>query len=195
MKKVVRFKKKLDLNILDNQTFQKRVNSLFDTTIEKKIFHRYNEILIFLQLESRKELLFDNIFELFKSYFFVSLIEEAIEISLTQKGKHDILKNIIDLLSVKKIENAIIGRPMIDAFSEALYQISRNTGLSTSIIDTTIESLVDKFIPKRIKYNSCHECGCSCTCDGSCKGNITKCTSKIAINKKCKHCCDCIYVD
>ena len=42
--------------------------------------------------------------------------------------------------------------------------------------------------------NFCGGCNCSCTCDRGCNGDVEKCTSKKALEKKCSHCCEC-YMD
>jgi len=45
---------------------------------------------------------------------------------------------------------------------------------------------------KQLEFrNYCGECGCHCECDGKCEGDYEKCTSEIALKKKCTHHCLC----
>lgn len=106
------------------------------------------------------------------------------------------------MLTEEKLESAIMGEPMIDAFSNAIRSIPTTSGLSACLNGGKILLLEKEFLGKSIfptfekkkkdeQNNYCGDCGCSCTCDGGCKGNTKKCTSKKAIEKGCNHHCEC----
>lgn len=197
----VRIQKDVPVTIFDEPTLAKQVDNLFNGA-EKKMKSRVNEIVKFLDMDSADELSYDNIAFLFKGYFFKLILNEAVEITFAGQGNYDILSNILSLLSEEKMETAIMGETMIDAFSKAIRSIPNDSGLNAALHGSKILLLEKEFLEKTIfptlgekkkdeQNNYCGECGCSCTCDGGCKGNPVKCTSQKAIEKGCSHCCIC----
>ncbi len=201
MKTLVRIQKDVPLTIFDEPTLAKQVNNLFNGA-EEKMKARVDEIVKFLELDATDEFSYENIAFLFKGYFFELILNEAVEITFAGQENYDILSNILSLLSEEKLETAIMGEPMVDAFSDAIHSIPTNSALSEGLNGSKILLLREKFLGESIfptfkkkkkdeQYNFCGECGCFCTCDGGCNGDTQKCTSKIAIEKGCNHCCDC----
>ena len=201
MKTLVRIKKEIPLTIFDEPVLQKQVIQLFNGS-EEKIKARFNEIITFLESDSTDELSYDNIAFLFKGYFYKLILNEAVEMTFSGHGKYDALANILSLLTEEKLESAIMGEPMIDAFSNAIRSISTTSGLSACLNGSKILLLEKEFLGKSIfptfekkkdneQNNYCGDCECSCTCDGGCKGDTKKCTSKKAIEKGCNHHCEC----
>lgn len=201
MKTLVRIQKDVPLTIFDEPTLTKQVNNLFNGA-EEKMKARVDEIVKFLESDTTDEFSYENIASLFKGHFFKLILNEAVEITFAGQGNYDILANILSLLSEEKLENAIMGEPMIDAFSNAIRSIPTDSALSACLHGSKILLLEKEFLGKSIfptfekekkdkQNNYCGDCGCSCTCDGSCNGDTKKCTSKKAIEKGCTHCCDC----
>lgn len=201
MKPLVRIEKDVPLTIFEHPTLAKQVDNLFNGS-EEKIKARVHEIVEFLKLDTSDELSYENIAFLFKSYFFKLILNEAIEITFAGQGNYDILSNILSLLSEEKLQTAIMGEPMIDAFSKAIRSIPNDSAFSACLHGSKILLLKKEFLGKSIfptienqtddrQNNYCGECGCSCTCNGGCNGDTKKCTSKKAIEKGCNHCCDC----
>lgn len=197
----VRIKKDVPVTIFDEPTLAKQVANLFNGA-EEKMKARVNEIVKFLDMDSTDELSYDNIAVLFKGYFFKLILNEAVEITFSEQGNYDILSNILSLLSEEKMETAIMGEPMIDAFSKAIRSIPNDSGLSAALHGGKILLLEKEFLGKTIfptlgkkkkneQNNYSGECGCSCTCDGGCEGDTSKCTSKKAIERGCNHCSIC----
>lgn len=201
MKILVRIEKEITLTIFDVPVLQIQVSSLFNGA-EEKIKARVDEIVKFLELDSINELSHDNILFLFKVYFYKLILNEAVEMTFSGQGTYDVIDNILSLLSEEKLENAIMGKPMIDAFSNAIRTIPNTSFLSPVLRSGKILLLEKEFLGKTIfptfekkikedKNNYCGECGCSCTCDSDCEGDIEKCTSKKALENGCNHHCGC----
>lgn len=184
MKTLVRIKKDIPLTIFDEPVLQKQVIQLFNGA-EEKIKARFNEIVTFLESDSTDELSYDNIAFLFKGYFYKLILNEAVEMTFSGQGKYDALANILSLLTEEKLESAIMGEPMIDAFSNAIRSIPTTSSLSACLNGGKILLLEKEFLGKSIfptfekkkkdeQNNYCGDCGCSCTCDGGCKEDTKK---------------------
>ena len=200
-KTLVRIEKEIPLTIFDEPVLQKQVIHLFNGA-EKKIKARVNEIVTFLESDSTDELSYDNIAFLFKGYFYKLILNEAVEMTFSGYGKYDVLSNILSLLTEEKLETAIMGKPMIDAFSNAIRSIPAQTALSKALNGSKILLLEKEFLgicifptfekkKKDEQENYCGDCGCTCTCYGGCNGDTKKCTSKKALEKGCNHHCEC----
>jgi len=200
MKTLVRIQKNVPLTIFDEPVLAEKVANLFNGA-EEKIKARFNEIIIFLESDSTDELSYSNITFIFKVYFYKMILNEAVEMTFSKQGKYDILSNILSLLTEEKLETAIMGEPMIDAFSNAIRSITTTSVLSKALNGSKILLLEKTFQGKCIfptfkkeQNNCCDSCGCSCTCDGGCNGDIKKCTSKEALEKSCTHHCACYLI-
>lgn len=200
MKDLVRIQTNVSLAIFDEPSLAKQVDYLFDGS-EEKLKERIDEIVKFLESDTTDEFSYENIAYLFKGYFFKLILNEAVEMTFAYQGSYDILSNILSLLTKEKLETAIMGKPMIDAFSSAIRSMPTNGGLSAALHGGKILLLEKRFLgksnfptfekKKNEKNNYCGGCGCSCTCDNGCNGDVKKCTSKKAIEKGCTHCCNC----
>ncbi len=149
MKTLVRIEKKIPLTIFDEPVLKEKVTHLFNGS-EEKIKTRVNEILAFLEEDSTDELSYDNIIFLFKVYFYKLILNEAVEITFSGQGNYDALSNILSLLSEEKLENAIMGEPMINAFSNAIRSIPTNSALSTCNHGSKILLLEKEFLGRTI---------------------------------------------
>lgn len=64
----------------------------------------------------------------------------------------------------------------------------------------TVQNNTTSLLPNNVgecvttQENHCKHCNCSCLCDRFCNGDIKKCTSNKAIQKKCTHCCGCFLL-
>lgn len=187
MKTLVRINKEIPVTIFNEPVLQKQVIELLNG-LEEKIKARFNEIITFLEADDTDELSYGNIAILFKGYFYKLILNEAVEITFSRYGKYDVLANILSLLTEEKLESAIMGEPMIDAFSNAIRSIPTTSGLSACLNGSKILLLKKEFLGKSIcptfekkegneQSNYYGDCGCSCTCECGCKEN-TKNVSK-----------------
>lgn len=129
METLVRIQKNVPLTIFDEPTLAKQVNNLFNGA-EEKMKARIDEIVKFLESDTTDEFSYGNIVSLFKCYFFKLILNEAVEITFAGHENYDILANILSLLSKENLETAIMGEPMIDAFSTAIRNIPIDSAFS-----------------------------------------------------------------
>lgn len=145
MKTLVRIQKDVPLTIFDEPTLAKQVNTLFNGA-EEKMKTRIDEIVKFLEPDTTDEFSYENITSLFKGYFFKLILNEAVEITFAGDGNYDILANILSLLSEENLENAIMGKPMIDAFVKAIRSIPTDSALSACLHGSKILLLEKEFL-------------------------------------------------
>lgn len=183
--------------IFQKPVLKEHVSKLFDSN-EEKIKTRINEILTFLGSDYSEKLSSDEIEFFFKGYFYKVVLNEAVKMTFSEEANFDALGNIISLLTNEKLKNAIMGEPMIDAFSKAIRNLPTGNGLEACIHGGKIMLLEKEFLGKTIfpvfekkQKNYCSDCDCSCTCNGDCKGDTSKCSSETALKKGCNHHCDC----
>ena len=141
----IRIQKDVTPIIFDEPTLAKKVDSLFNGS-EKKIKARVDEITKFLDLEDVCEIPYEDIVFNFKVYFFKLILNEAVERAFSGQEKYDILAIIYSLLSKEKIETAIMGKPMIDAFSKAIRSKATNNALTSCICGSKILLLEKEFL-------------------------------------------------
>ena len=150
MKTLVRIQKNVPLIIFDEPALAEQMAILFKGA-EKKIKARFNEIITFLELEPADELSYSNITFLFKVYFCKMILNEAVEMTFStfsKKGKYDMLSKILSLLTEENFETAIMGEPMIDAFSNAINSIPTTDALSKTLNRSKVLLLKKTFLRK-----------------------------------------------
>lgn len=121
---------------------------------EKKLFdERYEEIKNFIDFEKDFESLSkDNVFTLFKGYWFKSIINKAIESIFSEGSDYNVYNAIVNLLTNQNLKEAIMGEPMIDAFSMAIRQIPDDI-FYFPIRGSKILLLHKKYIEKSLSEN------------------------------------------
>lgn len=196
-KALVRIETDIPITIFEKPVLKQHVSKLFNNN-EEKIKSRVNEILTFIGSDYIEELSYEEIVFFFKGYFYKLILNETVKMTFSEEGNFDALGNIVSLLTNEKLENAIMGEPMIDAFSKAIRKLPTDNGLVACIHGGKIMLLEKEFLGKTIfpifekkQKNYCSDCDCSCTCNGDCKGDTSKCTSETALKKGCNHHCDC----
>ena len=145
MKTLVRIEKDVPLTIFDEPSLKKQANQVFEGAAER-IKARVEEILEFLGAEYTAQLSLDNITFLFKAYFYKFILNEAVEVTLTEQGKYNILSNILSLLSEENLKVAIMGKPMIDAFTQAIRSLPADDALKASLNGSKVMLLKKEFL-------------------------------------------------
>ena len=192
-------KKTATLAIFEEPSVKAKSDELFETykvDIESKI----QEILDFLELTPSDEHFFENVTTLFKTNFYRRILKSAVELACSDAKQYNLLENVLHYLSYEMLAPAILTEPMIGAVIATLYNLSDTEGTKKINYSFMVFKLNHKYRSSNVlsfkkdiseEKNSCPECGCSCVCDESCGGDVNKCTSKIALTKKCNHHCSC----
>lgn len=185
--------------IFNDSIIKTHANALFDI-MEEDIKKRVYEILKLLKLDSIYKISYVHTVSLFKIRFYETILNMAEQKCFAQPRKYDMVITITSLLSISNLKEAIMGKPMIDAIKDAILEFSTTQHLFEEINGGKLQELQKIFsetpyvanISNSCKQeNLCKECKCSCTCNADCNGDVLKCTSKIAFEKKCSHCCGC----
>lgn len=66
---------------------------------------------------------YEKIFLRFKYRFFKALLDEAVDMSLRERGKYDVLSNVVSLISTERLQDAIEGKMIIDAVFDVITTI------------------------------------------------------------------------
>lgn len=130
---LVTIEKAVPITIFEVPEIKLRVDTLFDKMVGD-IKSRFDEVKGFItKTETDKkrygEISYDEIASWFKIYFYKSILNEVVEIMFSKEGKYDVIAIILELLSDEKLREAILGKPMIDAFKDVMRKIPSDGGL------------------------------------------------------------------
>ena len=204
-KTMARLKREVPFTIFEQLAIKRREEFLFENA-KDIILSRYKELVKEINMTPATELSYDNIISMFKPYFYEEVLNDAIELMFTKQPPYNVIANVLEILTEKKLKDAVYGQPMISAFNDAIasiptdntFEFILNRGkilipqvkfLGSKV--PWITPILNEVSGKNIQNNCCTESGCSCSCDGSCEGETKKCTSHKAITKKCNHHCNC----
>lgn len=187
------------LTIFKDPSVKEKSDQLFKANNEY-LKNKIQEILSFIGLKFSDEISFEAILTIFKENFHKQVLISAIKMSCSDGEKYNLLENVLYFLSDRMLIYTAHTKPMIDAIQTVLYTLPEKTTLQHVRYSSLIFKLHRTYQESNIlsfkkniseKENRCGECDCSCVCDGSCGGDVNKCTSKIALTKKCNHHCSC----
>lgn len=111
---------KVPITIFESLPIRKRTKELFDDA-ESTIRNRFDEIKDAIDL---KELTYYSTKKLFEFYFYQEISNEAVRIAFSESsGKHNIVDNIMELLTEENLNRAIAGKTMIKACNKAISEL------------------------------------------------------------------------
>ena len=96
---------------------------------------------------------YEKIYLRFKYRFLKMLLDEAVEMSLTQKAKYDVLSNVISLLSKEKLYNAIDGEMIIYSVIDVIKTIETTNPMQSVALGSIIATLKQKFFVIKPPYS------------------------------------------
>lgn len=96
---------------------------------------------------------YEKIYLRFKYRFLKMLLDEAVEMSLTERNKHDVLGNVISLLSKDKIYNSIDGEMIIYAVIDVIKNIETTNPMQSVTLGGIIAALKQKFFVIKPPYS------------------------------------------
>lgn len=138
--------------IFDSTNVKPKVEKIFDETKED-FRNRFNQIKNFILIQRKDSCVdynvisYDEVLIRFKEIFFKKCATVAVE-QVFKTENHDLEKNLIDLLSIELIENAIMGNTMIEAFSDVIRRIPTDTAFQTCLKGSMIILLEKQFLGK-----------------------------------------------
>lgn len=141
----VKIETKVPVTIFEDSKVKEKVDVYFKET-EEKFKERYYEILKVLNMQRQKELSLEYITCLFEVYFYKYILNDAVKEALTNSKKRDVLKNVISLITKERVEKDIMGKCMIDAFSDAIRSIQTDSAAVTILKGSKILLLEKKFL-------------------------------------------------
>ena len=149
---LVKIEKAVPTDIFELPQIKLRVDELFDE-MKGDIRARFDEVKAFItKTERDKErygmISYDEIVDSFKIYFYKSILNEVVEITFTQSGKYNVMENILEVLSDKKLKDAVFGKQLIDAFGMAIRKIPSSSGLVKTLHGSTMLLLEKEFLGK-----------------------------------------------
>ena len=152
-KVLVRIEKEVPTTIFELPEIKLRVDTLFDN-MKDDIKARFDEVKAFItknEGDKRRygKIAYDEITDLFKIYFYKSIINEAVELTFTENGKYDMVANILEILSDEKLKADILGEPMIYAFEKAISNLPCE-GLTGCVHGGTMLLLEKEFLGRSI---------------------------------------------
>lgn len=151
-KTLLKIKKEVPTTIFEVPKIKVRVDTLFDE-MEDDIKSRFNEIKAFITEDNSKKQMYgnisyDEIVTFFKMYFYKSILNEVVEMTFTQDGKYNVVKNILEVLTEERLKDAIWGEPMVYAFEKFIRNQPADTGLTRSLHGSTIILLEMEFLDR-----------------------------------------------
>lgn len=126
------------------------VDTLFDK-MEVVMKERFNEVKRFLTRRKNDEdmygnIQYDDIVVVFKNYFYKYILNEVVKNTLSEKDKHNVVENILEFLTEKELEKAILGKPMIYAFEYYIGKLPSDGALTACLHGSTMFLLEKEFL-------------------------------------------------
>lgn len=147
---------KVQIDIFNLPKIKTQVDTLL-LTMEDDIMARFNEIKDFITQTRNgkheyKDISYDEVTTIFKIYFYKSILNKAVKMQFTGSDKYNVVDNILEMLSYENLKNAILGKPMIDAFSYIINKLPVNTGLDACLHGSTSFLLEKQFLDISLPY-------------------------------------------
>lgn len=119
---------------------------------KEKLHSRFDEIKNFISennmLADNSLLTYEAVLTKFKALFLEEIVELAVERAFISED-HDICSNLVMLISTERVEEAISGHVMINAFAESIRELSPNFGNWTTVIKGSVIMLIrNRFLNK-----------------------------------------------
>lgn len=153
---LVSIKTEVPITIFELPQVKEKVKPLFKK-MESEIKARFDEIKTFIldrrnNKEKYEAISYDEVVKVFKIYFYKSILNAVVKITFSDKGKYDVVDNILSLLTEEKLKDAILGKPMIDSFKYVIRKLPHDDCLGTCLNGSTIILLEKEFLGRKIPY-------------------------------------------
>lgn len=123
-------------------TLKARWHELFNNTdiVRGKIFDFLNNPIL-KGCKGIGDYSYGFIYHRFKYYYFVFLLNEAMNIAITTAKSTDLLANVLDLLNEDHLKSAVEGEMMVNAVIDVLQSIHAETASESALIGSKIYRL------------------------------------------------------
>lgn len=153
MKKVfLKIKKAVSPCIFYTYEIKEKMDKLFADS-EELLKQRFDELKQFVvdgdENSMFNQITYEEVADYFEIMFFKLLANDAVEIVFSDNEKYNIKEIILELLSKDKLENAISGELMINAFERVMSKIPTDSALSTCLIGSKKILLEKEFLGKK----------------------------------------------
>ena len=124
-KALVKLRYDVPLKIFNVPIIKQKAIEVFESlTTQKAIKEREDEMLAAIALESTKDFSYENIVEKFKPYFYREILQQALEMAITQGNRFNIVSNILTLLPAEyNMKKAINGKAFYNAFEDIIKEL------------------------------------------------------------------------
>lgn len=147
---LLKIEKAVPTKIFDSPNIKEKLDTLFSEA-DDSIKKRYDEIKTFISRKENDEysqIQYNDILALFKIYFCKFILNEAVEITFTEE-RYNVAENILGILSEEKLNAAILGKPMINAFELAIRQMPSDSGCGACLHGSTMLLLEKNFLERK----------------------------------------------
>lgn len=124
-KALVQLSNDIPLRIFNVPVVKQKAEEVFKSSItQKAIKERETEMLAVINLEPTGDFSYENIINKFKPYFYREILQQALEMSVTQSNRFNIVSNILALLpSEYQMKKAINGKAFFNAIEDIIKQL------------------------------------------------------------------------
>ncbi len=124
-KALVKLRYDVPLKIFNVPIIQKKSKEVFEGLgTQKAIKERATEMLAVMDLKPTSDFSYENIVEKFKPYFYKEILQQALEMAITQNNRFNIVSNILTLLpSEYTLKKAINGNAFYCAIADVIKEL------------------------------------------------------------------------
>lgn len=153
---LVKIEKAVPTTIFELPQIKLRVDNLFNE-MEEDIKARFDEIKAFItKSEADKSIYgkieYDEIATLFKIFFYKSVLNDVVEMTFGENNKHNVVENILEILSYDNLKEAVYGELMINAFKMAIKNLPSDGALTACLHGGKIMLLEKEFLRQNVPY-------------------------------------------
>lgn len=124
-KALVKLRYDVPLKIFNVPIIRQKAKEVFEILgTQKAIKERATEMLAVMDLKPTSDFSYENIVEKFKPYFYKEILQQALEMAITQSNRFNIVSNILTLLpSEYTMKKAINGNAFYGAMEDVIKEL------------------------------------------------------------------------
>ncbi|MBR5227043.1 MAG: hypothetical protein IKV94_00160 [Clostridia bacterium] len=151
-KNIIITEKEISYSFFDEDSLAEQIQKTFEalkSQIEDKIYY----LIRFIYDNSPYEIVYypisyEEVYSSFKKYFLSQVLNQAVIISLTEKGKYNVVSNALELITKENLQKEIDGSSMCSAISKKANNILWKPDFDPVDRDRVIKLLIAEFYKK-----------------------------------------------